>query len=142
MRLQKTLKKVSLVSFAEEIRTEKEHSETTFSCSVCSVFSLQAGHSRRDGFASHSSHRPTLRTTDPTHNPQNRVSRNRWKILTLLDVNGHLTHVARREARGVAQPQWASLREAQQNFPKNDLVLPTARLYRVLRTHFSRKSGF
>jgi hypothetical protein len=61
------------------------------------------------------------------------------KKLSLQKIFGSNLSLHTREARGVAQPQWASLREAQNNFDISSPVLPIAQLYCVLRTHFSRK---
>ena len=49
-----------------------------------------------------------------------------FKKLYLQKIFGSNLSLYTREARGVAQPQWASLREAKNNFSINNLVLPTA----------------
>ena len=61
------------------------------------------------------------------------------KKLSLQKIFGSNLSLHTREARGVALPQYAALRAAKNNFSENDLVLPIAELYEVLRSHFSRK---
>jgi len=43
-----------------------------------------------------------------------------------------------REARGVAQNQWASHSEAQNNFPKSDLMSICVAKYTFARTYFTK----
>ncbi|MDE1924936.1 MAG: hypothetical protein KGH79_02020, partial [Patescibacteria group bacterium] len=48
------------------------------------------------------------------------------KKLSLQKIFGSNLSLYTREARGLAQPQWASLREAQNNFSETNLVSVTA----------------
>ena len=62
------------------------------------------------------------------------------KKISLQKIFGSNLTLQSREARGVAQNQWASFAEAHQNFSNSTSVLLMVSIYNSIRTYFSKNT--